>query len=208
VKALLLIDLQNDFLPGGALAVPQGDEVLAPANELQHRFDLIVATQDWHPPNHVSFAVNHPGKQPGDVVEVGGLRQVLWPIHCVAETPGAALAAELNQSRIARVFRKGTDPLIDSYSGFFDNGHRRGTGLAEFLKERGASEVYLLGLATEYCVKFTAFDALRLGLRTFLVADACRGVDRTPGDVAAAIAEMRQAGVEVVDGSYLPLSPR
>jgi nicotinamidase/pyrazinamidase len=205
VKALLLIDLQSDFLPGGALAVPRGDEVLAPANELQHRFDLIVATQDWHPPNHVSFAVNHPGKQPGDVVEVGGLRQVLWPVHCIAETTGAALAAGLDLSRIARVFRKGTDPLIDSYSGFFDNGHRRGTGLAEFLKERGAKEVYVLGLATEYCVKFTALDALCLGLRTFLVADGCRGVDLTPGDVAAAIAEMRQAGVEIVNGTFLPL---
>ncbi len=204
MKALLLIDLQNDFLPGGALAVPRGDEVLAPANELQHRFDLIVATQDWHPPNHVSFAANHPGRHPGDVIEVDGLRQELWPIHCVAETPGAALAAELNQSRFARVFRKGTDPLIDSYSGFFDNGHRRGTGLAEFLKERGVSEVYVLGLASEYCVKSTALDALRLGLRTFLVADACRGVDRTPGDATAAIVEMRQAGVEIVDGTYLP----
>src|SRR5258708_39932769 len=120
MKALVLIDLQKDFLPGGALAVPRGDEVLAPANELQPCFELIVATQDWHPANHVSFAANHPGKQPGDVVEVGGLRQVLWPVHCVAETSGAALAAELNKSRIVRGFRKGTDPLVDSYSGFFD----------------------------------------------------------------------------------------
>jgi nicotinamidase/pyrazinamidase len=201
MKALLLIDLQNDFLPGGALAVQRGDEVLAPANGLQAGFELIVATQDWHPKNHVSFAANHPDKHPGDVIEVDGLRQVLWPIHCVAETPGAAFSPKLNTTRIARVFRKGTDPLVDSYSGFFDNGHRRGTGLAEFLRERNATEVYVLGLATDYCVKFTALDARLLGLRTFLVADACRGVDRTPGDVTAAIAEMRRAGVEIVAGS-------
>ena len=200
MKALLLIDLQNDFLPGGTLAVPRGDEVLAPANELQLGFDRIVATQDWHPTNHVSFAANHPGKQPGDVIELDGLRQVLWPVHCVAETFGAELAANLNTKRIARVFRKGTDPSTDSYSGFFDNVHHRGTGLAEYLRERNATEVHVLGLATEYCVKCTALDARRLGLRTFLAVGACRGVERTAGDVAAAIAEMRQAGVEVVDG--------
>ncbi|HUY33600.1 MAG TPA: bifunctional nicotinamidase/pyrazinamidase [Pirellulales bacterium] len=198
MTALLLIDLQNDFLPGGALAVPRGDEVLAQANALQLGFDLVVATQDWHPANHRGFAANHPGKRPGDVIELDGLPQVLWPVHCVAQTPGAALAAALNTTRIARIFRKGTDPSVDSYSGFFDNGHRRGTGLAEFLRERGASEVHVLGLATDYCVKFTALDARRLGLRTFLIADACRGVERAPGDVAAAIREMRQAGVEVV----------
>jgi nicotinamidase/pyrazinamidase len=198
MNALLLIDLQNDFLPGGALAVPHGDEVLALANRLQDRFECVVATQDWHPANHGSFAANHPGKQPGDMIELGGVLQVLWPAHCVQGTRGAELAAGLSTSRIARIFRKGTEALIDSYSGFFDNGHRRGTGLAEFCRERGVTDVYVMGLATDYCVKFTALDARVLGLRAFLVADACRGVNLAPGDVAAAVDEMQKAGVKVV----------
>jgi nicotinamidase/pyrazinamidase len=204
MNALLLIDLQNDFLPGGTLAVPRGDEVLVPANQLQACFELVVATQDWHPADHGSFAANHPGKQPGDVIELDGRPQVLWPIHCVAGTPGAALVAGLNTAHIAQVFRKGTDPLVDSYSGFFDNGRHRGTGLAEFLHARGVTDVYILGLATDYCVKFTALDARRLRLRTFLIADACRGVEHSRGDVAAAIAEMRQAGVEVTTSAEVP----
>jgi len=197
MNALILVDLQNDFVPGGALPVPGGDLVLPLANRLQARFDLVVATQDWHPASHGSFAANHPGKQPGDVVDLNGLSQVLWPVHCVQGTPGAALARGLDASRIVRVFQKGTNPAIDSYSGFFDNGHRRATGLGDFLHGRKVGEVFVAGLATDYCVKFTALDAVALGFKTHFLEEASRGVNLKPGDVARAIAEMKQAGVTV-----------
>lgn len=203
MRALILVDLQNDFLPGGALAVPGGDEVLPLANRLQERFEHVVATRDWHPLDHGSFAANHPGRQPGEIIDLEGLPQVLWPVHCVQHTHGAELAAELNADRIARVFFKGTDPGIDSYSGFFDNGHRRSTGLAEHLRERGVQEVYVLGLATDYCVKFTALDARQLGFHTWLVVDVCRGVDLRAGDVDRAIDEMRAAGVAIITSNDL-----
>jgi nicotinamidase/pyrazinamidase len=197
-RALILVDLQNDFLPGGALPVPEGDQVIPLANELQERFELVVATQDWHPAEHASFAANHSGQRPGDVVDVAGLQQILWPVHCVQGSRGAEFAPALKTDRVTRVFQKGTDPLIDSYSGFFDNGHRRSTGLGEWLKEQGVTDVYVLGLATDYCVRFTALDARRMGLATWLIEDACRGVNLKPGDVAGAIDQMRQAGVTVV----------
>ena len=195
MKALILVDIQNDFVPGGALAVPDGDAVVPVCNRLQRPFDLIVATQDWHPANHGSFAANHPGHKTGEVIEVNGLKQVLWPVHCVQNTPGAAFAPGLDMSRVSRIFQKGTDPAIDSYSGFFDNGHRKATGLDEYLKSKGVTDVYIVGLATDYCVKFTALDARSLGFNTFLVEDACRGVNLRHGDVADAIGEMKRAGV-------------
>src|SRR5216117_2401111 len=182
MKALLLVDIQNDFLPGGALAVPDGDKVIPVANKLQPAFPQVVATQDWHPANHGSFAANQPGKKPGDVIELNGLSQILWPVHCVQNTPGAAFVAELDLKPVAKVFQKGTDPGIDSYSGFFDNGHRKATGLEDFLKERGIEQIYVLGLATDYCVKFTALDARQLGFDVWLVEDGCRGVELKPGD--------------------------
>lgn len=203
MKALILVDLQNDFVPGGALAVPVGDVVVEPANRLLPIFDLVVATQDWHPPDHGSFAVNHPGKQPGEIIELNGLQQILWPAHCVQNTHGAALLEALDKTRIDRVFQKGTDPGLDSYSGFYDNGHRRPTGLGEYLQVRGAREVYVLGLATDYCVRYTALDARQLGFRTFLIEDACRGVELQPGDVQRAVEEMRSAGVTVIRSSDL-----
>lgn len=195
--ALILVDLQNDFLPGGPLPVPEGDEIVPIANRLQPHFDLVVATQDWHPPGHVSFASNHPGKQVGDVIDVDGLEQLLWPVHCVQHTSGADLASGLDAGRIAHVVHKGTDPCVDSYSGFFDNGRRRSTGLAEYLQERGISTVYLMGLATDYCVKHTAIDASRMGLKAILLEDACRGVNVLPGDVEKALEAMVAAGVQV-----------
>jgi nicotinamidase/pyrazinamidase len=197
MKALILVDIQNDFLPGGALPVPEGDAVIGVANRLQHALDLVVATQDWHPPNHMSFAANHPGRQPGEQIELNGLPQILWPVHCVQNRPGAAFAPGLQTGLIAGIFQKGTEAEIDSYSGFFDNGHRRATGLGDFLGERHVRDVYLAGLATDYCVKFTAMDAVSLGFRTWLVADACRGVNLQPGDAERAIQEMKQAGVIV-----------
>ena len=198
MKALVLVDIQNDFLPGGALGVPRGDEVVPVANRLQPRFGLVVATQDWHPKGHGSFASTRPGRKPGELAELGGLPQVLWPDHCVQGTSGAAFAPGLEMNRVEAILRKGTDPAIDSYSGFFDNGHRKSTGLADYLRGRGATDLYVMGLVTDYCVKFTALDALQLGFRTFLVEDGSRGVEVRPGDVARAVDEMRQAGVQIV----------
>jgi nicotinamidase/pyrazinamidase len=197
VNALIVVDVQNDFLPGGALPVRRGDEVVPILNRIAPRFDLVVATQDWHPSGHGSFAANHPGKKPGDVITLGGLAQVLWPVHCVQGTPGAAFAPGLDTSRVATVFQKGTDPAIDSYSGFFDNGHRRATGLGDWLRARGVARVFVAGLATDYCVKATALDAIGLGFETTLIEDASRGVELAPGDVARALEEMRSAGVEI-----------
>ena len=203
MKALIIVDVQNDFCPGGALPVSGRDGVVAPINRIQPWFDLVVATQDWHPANHGSFAANHPGRNPGDQITLAGLPQILWPIHCVQGTPGAELHPGLDRSRIARVFQKGTDPGIDSYSGFFDNGRRSSTGLDEYLKSLGVTEVYVCGLATDYCVKATALDAASLGFKTFLIEDACQGVDVRPGDVQQAIAEMRKCGVVTVQSSLL-----
>jgi len=198
MNALILIDLQNDFCPGGPLAVPHGDEVIPVANRLQPHFDLVVATQDWHPADHASFAANHPGKRAGDVIELDGLSQILWPVHCVQNTPGAELHAKLDRKAIVKIFQKGTDPTIDSYSGIFDNGHRQATGLAEYFKSRGVTDAYVCGLATDYCVKFTALDALDLGFKTHLIEDACRGVDLDPGDVQRAVDQMQASGVKLV----------
>lgn len=198
MDALILVDIQRDFLPGGALAVPEGDAIVPIANELLADFAVVVATQDWHPANHGSFAANHPGRKVYEQVVLGGLPQTLWPVHCVQNTPGAELAPGLNREWIARVFQKGTDPLIDSYSGFFDNGHRRATGMGEWLAGQGVTGVYLCGLATDYCVKFTALDALGLRLKTHVFEAACRGVNLRPGDVAAAVEEMKRAGARII----------
>jgi nicotinamidase/pyrazinamidase len=198
MHALIIVDVQNDFCPGGALAVPEGDRIVPLINRIQPKFDLIVATQDWHPADHGSFAANHPGRVPGDRIELAGLSQILWPVHCVQDTRGAEFHPALNIERLARVIRKGTDPQVDSYSGFFDNGRRAATGLAEFLHKRDVGEVSVCGLATDYCVMFTVLDALGLGLRTHVIEDASRGVELQPGDVRRALEEMRKQGAEIV----------
>jgi nicotinamidase/pyrazinamidase len=203
MRALILVDIQNDFLPGGTLAVPEGDKVIPVANELQSVFPLVVATQDWHPANHGSFAASHPGRKVLEQIELNGLAQTLWPVHCVQHTKGAELAAALNRKRIARIFPKGTDAGIDSYSGLFDNGHRKSTGLGEWLKAQGVSEVFVCGLATDYCVKFTALDAAQMGFKTHFIEDASRGVNLRPDDVKNAIEEMRRAGIAVVQSAEL-----
>ncbi|MDX1649953.1 MAG: bifunctional nicotinamidase/pyrazinamidase, partial [Myxococcota bacterium] len=166
MKALLLVDIQRDFLPGGALAVPEGDAVVPVANRLAARFPLVVATQDWHPEGHVSFASSHPGHEPFDEIEVDGLDQTLWPDHCVQGSRGAGFADDLDLRPVEAIVRKGMDPRIDSYSGFFDNGHRKETGLAGLLRGRGVDEVFLVGLAADVCVAFTARDACELGFGT------------------------------------------
>jgi nicotinamidase/pyrazinamidase len=198
MRALLLIDIQNDFMPFGALPVPDGDHVVPVANTLASRFDLVVATQDWHPADHASFAGSHSGRVPGDVVDLDGFDQVLWPDHCVQQTPGASFHSGLDVGPVTHVVRKGSSVAIDSYSGFFDNGHINDTGLGTYLEKRGVAEVWIAGLATDYCVKYTALDARELGLSVFVVEDGCRGVDLRPGDVAAAIDEMRAAGCSIV----------
>ena len=201
MNALVITDVQNDFCPGGALAVPEGDRVIPVINRLQPHFDLVVATQDWHPPDHGSFAANHEGRKPGEVIELAGLEQILWPVHCVRHTAGAAFHEDLDHARIAAVFQKGTDPGIDSYSGFFDNAHRKATGLGEWLKERRVTDLYLCGLATDYCVKFTSLDAVALGFATHVIEDACRGVNLQPDDVVRAMEEMRSQGVRVIQSA-------
>jgi nicotinamidase/pyrazinamidase len=198
MNALIIVDVQNDFVPGGALPVAGGDKVVPVINDLQPKFDLVVATQDWHPASHKSFAANHPGKKPGEVIEFNGLPQILWPVHCVQDTTGAAFVPTLDLKRIAKVFPKGTDVMIDSYSGFFDNGHLKATGLGAYLKERGVTEVYVVGLATDYCVKFTALDALQLGFKTHLIEDASSGVNLAPGDAQRALEEVGRAGGRVL----------
>ena len=203
MKALILVDIQNDFLPGGALAVPAGDAVVPVANRVQREFELIVATQDWHPANHGSFAANHPKRKPGERIELGGPSQVLWPVHCVQNTGGAAFAPGLETRRITQIFPKGTDAGIDSYSGFFDNGHKKATGLGDYLRAHNVTDLYVLGLATEYCVKATALDAPQLGFTTHLIVDGCRGVNLSAGDDDRAIEAMRAQGVRVVESAAL-----
>lgn len=176
MKALLLIDLQNDFIPGGSLAVPGANEIISIINHFQSYFDLVVATQDWHPANHKSFAANHANKNAFEEIDLNGLRQVLWPVHCVQASDGAALAPALSLNKVEAIFRKGTDPEIDSYSAFYDNGHRKSTALAEYLRGRQVSEVYIAGLAADYCVYYTAKDAINEGFTTYIIEDAVRAI--------------------------------
>ena len=202
-RALILVDIQNDFVPGGALAVADGDKVVPIVNRVEEAFDLVVATQDWHPANHGSFASQHPGRKPGEVIDLNGIPQVLWPDHCVQRSKGAEFHPQFDRRRVVKVFQKGVDPGIDSYSGFFDNGHRRGTGLAEYLRSAGVTDIYIAGLATDYCVKYTALDGRTLGYNVFVIEDACRGVNLNPGDSATAIDQMQSAGVRVVTSNDL-----
>jgi nicotinamidase/pyrazinamidase len=200
-QALILVDLQNDFCPGGALAVADGDAVVAVANAMIECFPRVVATQDLHPRDHGSFAANHDGAAPYSQIDLCGLPQVLWPVHCVEHTPGAAFHPDLAVTKIARVFPKGTDPTVDSYSGFFDNGKRKSTGLGDYLRAQGVTLVFVLGLATDYCVRATVLDALALGFAVTLIADGCRAVDLQPGDGERAVAAMAAAGARVIQSS-------
>ena len=200
MKTLILVDIQNDFLPGGALAVTDGDQVIAVANRLMPKFDLVVATQDWHPADHGSFASQHNGIEIGDAFMLNGVEQIAWPDHCIQNTSGAEFAASLNISAIDHVVQKGTDREIDSYSGFFDNDQRSDTGMAELLKKCGTTEVAVMGLATDYCVKFTALDSAKLGFKTRLILPGCRGVELQLGDIAEAVEQMRSAGVQIAAG--------
>ena len=199
MKALLLIDIQNDFCPGGALEVKNGDEVVSIANLLSQKFDLVVATQDWHPADHGSFAANHPWRYPGQIIDLNGLEQILWPIHCVQNSFGAEFVKDLDTTNFATVIKKGTDKEIDSYSGFFDNGHRKATGLHEYLQEKGVKELFIMGLAQDYCVKFTVLDALELGYQVNLIVDGIRPVNLNEEDGQKALDEMESKGAKIVE---------
>jgi len=198
MEALILVDLQNDFMPFGSLPVAEGDVVVTVANELMPAFELVVATQDWHPANHGSFASNYPGAKPGDSVELGGVEQTLWPDHCVQNSPGASFHSALDVARIDHVVHKGTNPSIDSYSTFFDNAHGAHTGLDAYLRARSVDAVTIVGLATDYCVLFSVLDASELGYRIRVVRDGIRAVELSPGDGDRAIASMATAGADIV----------
>lgn len=201
--ALVIVDVQNDFVPGGALAVSEGDQVVPLINELQLKFRHVIGTQDFHPADHGSFAANHPGKNPGEFIELGGLSQILWPVHCVQGSRGADFHPDLNQSQWEAIFQKGKNPEVDSYSGFFDNARRGDTGLGDFMKSKGIEQVFVCGLALDYCVKFTALDARSLGFDTFLIADATRAVNLSPEDGNRAVSEMKEAGIKVLTSKDL-----
>jgi nicotinamidase/pyrazinamidase len=200
MKALIIVDVQNDFLPGGALAVPEGDQVIPVINELSQEFDLVFTTQDWHPANHCSFAASYPGKKIGDRILIDGQEQILWPVHCVQNTFGAELAAGLHPKVISGGVHisKGIDERVDSYSGFFENLRKRATGLEELLRQHGADSLTIVGLATDYCVKATVLDARELGFKVTVHQNACRAVNLSPDDGANALAAMREAGVTVI----------
>jgi nicotinamidase/pyrazinamidase len=196
---LLVVDLQNDFLPGGALAVPDGDRTIPVINGLMQRFALVVATQDWHPADHGSFAANHPGRAPGEVIDLAGIQQILWPVHCVQNTPGAEFTSTLDSRAIRHVIRKGTDRSVDSYSTFFDNARRRSTGLEDYLRSQKVENVFICGLAADYCVKYSALDALTLSFSAIVIQDACRGVNLQAGDSQKALEEIEKAGAKIVE---------
>ena len=202
-KALILVDIQNDFCPGGSLAVNDGDKIVPIVNSIIDKFDNVIATQDWHPESHVSFAANNPGKKVNDVIDLNGSPQVMWPVHCTQNSKGAEFVDSLATEKITKVIKKGTDKNVDSYSGFYDNDHKNSTGLNDYLKEKNIDEIYVTGLATDYCVKYTVIDALNLGLKVNLVADACRGVNLNPDDSVNAIKDMEKAGANIITSQDL-----
>jgi len=193
---LLVVDVQNDFCPGGALAVPDGDAVIPVIHRMEPKFEHIILTQDWHSPRHLSFASAHAGKRPFDQVRVSYGEQTLWPDHCVQGTRGAEFHPALGLSRAELVLRKGFRPEIDSYSAFFENDQKTATGLAGYLRERGLTRVFIAGLAYDYCAAYSALDARRLGLPAVIIRDACRAIDLN-GSVAAMEKEFARAGVEL-----------
>ena len=201
MNALILVDIQNDFLPGGPLAVPFGDEIIPLVNELQNSFSLVVATQDWHPQSHKSFASNHPGKKAFETIILHGLEQVLWPNHCIQGSPGAQIHSSLNVNKVEGIFRKGMDVEIDSYSAFYDNGYKKSTGLAGYLRERKIKKVYVCGLAADYCVYYTAKDSLKENFETYIIEDATRAID--PNGFVKATEKILSSGGQIIKSEQL-----
>lgn len=203
MKALIIVDVQVDFLPGGALAVKGGDQIIPVIDKLVHcPFDLKIASKDWHPANHSSFA-SVQGKRVGEHILLDGIDQVLWPVHCVQGTAGANFSPGWDSTQIQKIVYKGTEEKIDSYSTFFDNEHQRATGLDEILKNKQIKDVYIAGLTTDYCIKYSVLDAIKLGYNVFVVEDACRGVNLNPKDAEGAIEEMRSAGAHFIHSSNM-----
>lgn len=198
MKAFLIVDMQNDFMPEGALGVAGGDEIIPFINSQMENFPLVVATQDWHPPYHCSFASAHPQKKPGDIVKVDGLDQILWPDHCIRNTFGSDIVSSLNRKPIASYFFKGTDQWIDGYSAFFDNAHKKTTGLSDYLKSRKVTDVYIAGIATDYCVLYSALDALDLGFKVYVFKEGCRGINLKPTDSKDALAAIATRGGNII----------
>jgi nicotinamidase/pyrazinamidase len=196
MKTLIIVDPQNDFMPGGSLAVPSGDEIIPIINELQEKFDLVIASQDWHPAGHASFASSHKGKNEFETIELNGIEQVMWPEHCIQNTEGAEFHKELKTAKIEAIFRKGTSLEIDSYSAFYDNKHLKSTGLAGYLKEKNAQDLYFCGLAAEICVHFTAKDAIKEGFKATIIEDATRALKTE--DFEKAKAELKELGGKVI----------
>ena len=201
MRTLILVDVQNDFMPDGSLAVPQANRIIPVINRIQEHYDLIVATQDWHPQNHKSFASNHRNKKPFDIINLHGIEQILWPDHCVQGSAGAGFHPDLQTNKIAAVFRKGMDPEIDSYSGFYDNYHKISTGLSGFLKEKRVTEVHFCGLATDICVFHTVRDSIGEGFSSVLIEDASQPLD--VNDFAVKKNELIQLGVRIINSSDL-----
>lgn len=199
MNALLIIDMQNDFIPGGSLAVPEGDKLVPLINDLQKKFDLVIATQDWHPKDHSSFAKNHPGKMEFEIIQLHGIDQILWPVHCVQNSEGAQFHSDLETQKMEAIFRKGTNKEIDSYSGFYDNAHLKSTGLSGYLKDKGVSKLYFCGLAAEYCVYFSIIDALKEGFKAILIEDATKAI--SPKDFEKARKAILRAGGKIITSS-------
>ena len=197
-KAFIVVDVQNDFCPGGSLEVHEGDRVVPFINAKRGEFELTVFTQDWHPRHHKSFASNNPGTEPGQVIDLNGQPQIMWPDHCVQDSEGARFHPQLDVHPDDPVFRKGQVPEVDSYSGFQDNDKRTETGLRAFLQQQGVREVYVAGLATDVCVRYTVLDALAFGFRTYVYRAGCRAVNLHPDDEEAAYRAMEEAGAVVL----------
>ena len=196
MKALLVIDVQNDFLPGGKLEIKGGNQIISKINDLMNNYNLIVATKDWHPENHISFSSNHEGKNVGDIIKHNGINQILWPNHCIQETFGSKFPKELNHNKINKIIYKGTNKDIDSYSGFNDNAKDASTELSIFLKDKGVDKLDCVGLATEYCVKHTALDAVKEGFNTRVIMSCTKGLSNN--DIKDAINEMRLNGIVII----------
>ncbi len=203
MKALVVVDVQNDFVPGGSLAVPGGDSIIPVINKLAGNFGLIVATQDWHPSEHKSFASNHPGMRPFENIEINGIKETLWPDHCIQGTKGAEFHPALETKRFAAIFRKGMDPETDSYSGFFDNGHQISTGLAGYLREKGITDAYFCGLASDICVYYTIRDSLQEGFSSTLIEDASRPLNT--GGFEVLKKELMKMGARIISGDEILL---
>lgn len=196
MKTLVLVDIQNDFLKGGSLAVPEGEKIIKPINKIIKQYDLVIATKDWHPKNHISFASNHSDKKIGDIINVNGVDQVLWPDHCIQNSYGSDFPEQLDISKLAKVVYKGSDANIDSYSGFFDNGHFRSTGLSDYLKSKDVYKIDYVGLATDYCLKYTAIDSVSEGFKTRVLINCIKGIEEKGCELA--LNEMKSKGIELI----------